>query len=484
MKLNSKGFAPWSLLIAAGVVVLTTIVLVLPRSNEYADIDPMKASRRTLSDSDKVTLKSGEEYRILGIKKSSSKKTDYKQTPMLLIQNSRGERDLFHIDDLITDEKFQELLPDLKKHEFSNSNGLFCRKTLTRKAIDAIPLGISLEEMDKILSPTDRVYTEDGFQNAKYLRMEVFDKKTGRFYEPTMKFKDGKYCGCILTPDRKTHMNAWLLRILPGAEWVYDHNVFNIGSQKKGFSKADLREKETVTAKDNFLVWLMMVAIAILLFVAIFAFYAFIPMLPAYTFYGLLLFPPLFKPFNETLTRIAVITLTVLGYYYCWLTFMPYMSYFLMPVIMIPAAIFAIEQLLCDEICRKCRYMNRMVLDHQELIKQYITNRTENKTRRIGSRKTGSHKTWKETTYREKNQTTGEVLREYTNKSDEKNFTDYEDTYRTDSYNCIYHVKVYKKYYMCEVCGDITTSIGEEWELMSKDYKGSSTSTSTRTEQD
>lgn len=54
MKLNSKGFAPWSLLIAAGVVVLTTIVLVLPRSNEYADIAPMKASRRTLSDSDVI----------------------------------------------------------------------------------------------------------------------------------------------------------------------------------------------------------------------------------------------------------------------------------------------------------------------------------------------------------------------------------------------------------------------------------------------
>ena len=478
MRLNKKGFAPWSLLIAVAAVAVF-VLLTIPGTNEYADVPPMKATSAAVSDNGKVKLKAGEEFKILGVDKTNSNR-DGGTRIMLLVQTSKGERALFN-PDLISDEKMQEILPAVKKHDFSNSPALFCRKTITRKAVDAIPLGISLEQMDSILVPTDRAVMEDGFLKAEYLRMEVFDKGSGRFYKPVMKFQNGEYCGCELVPYRKTHLNAWLLKILPGAEWVYDHNVFNIDFQKKAFGKLALKDAKEVTLKDNFFEYIMVLAVAILLLVIVFAFYVFIPMLPAYTFYGLMLFPPLFKPFSEKMLSIVVTVLAVLGYYYCWLTFMPYMSFFIMPFLMYPAATLAIEPLLGDALCSKCRYMNYDVLDHTEFLGEHYTNRVEDKRRKVGSRKVATRQTWKETTTTTKNSVSGQILNQYTNKSDVKNYTDYEDTYRTDSYACKYLVKSYRDYYRCEVCGTITYSDRDEWELVSKDHIGTSTSTSNRT---
>ncbi len=151
-------------LLLAFVALAVSVILTLPRNNNYADIPMMKATKTTLSDYERVKLQAGQEFRIIGVDKSYSKR-DKKTQLMLLVQTDKGERDLFN-PDLISDEEFRAILPSLKRSEFSNSPAIFCRKTISRKAIDAIPLGISLEEMDAILVPTDRVVTEDGVQKA------------------------------------------------------------------------------------------------------------------------------------------------------------------------------------------------------------------------------------------------------------------------------------------------------------------------------
>lgn len=485
MKLNKKGFAPMSLLLAF-VALAVSVILTLPRNNNYADIPMMKATKTTLSDYERVKLQAGQEFRIIGVDKSYSKR-DKKTQIMLLVQTDKGERDLFN-PDLISDEELQSILPSLKKSEFSNSPAIFCRKTISRKAIDAIPLGISLEEMDAILVPTDRVVTEDGVQKAIYFRMEVFDKASGKFYRPTMKFKDGAYCGCDLETYRKTHLNAWLLKFLPGTQWVYDHNLFNLEFQKKAFGKlkveSDDEGKVVIDASSGFFAKLLALVILLVLVVVIFGYYVLIPLLPAYMFYGLLTFPPLFKLFNRTLTNIIVIALVVLCYYYCWLTFMPYMSFFLMPCIMVPAAMYGIGFLMSDDICRKCKYMNTKVLDHSEVLGERITSRKESGNRRkIGSRQVGTRHTWKETKEITTDRNTNQVVGEHTTKSDHKYFKDYEDTYETDRYNCVYLVKTVKYYYRCEECGNITSWIHDEWELQSKDFVGTTTSTQARSEE-
>lgn len=485
MRLNNKGFAPKSFFIAIGALLLCAL-LIIPRNNDYADIPPMKAAKAATSDDGKVQIRLGEEFSILGVDKAYSTRDKKKNQLMLLVQNSRGERDIFN-PDLISEEQLQEILPALKHSEYSNSPAIFCRKTVTKKTVDAIPLGITTAEMDDIFVPTGRIITEEGFQTAKYLRMEVFDKETGKFFTPYMKFKDGKYCGCDYREPERKHMNPWLLKFLPGTNWVYDHNIFNAGAQKKAFGRLWIRTdddgKVLINKDSNFLVKLMGIAMIVLMFVVIFGFYAFIPMLPACIFYGLLLFPPLFKPFSRTLVNIILWGLTIVSYYYCWLTFMPYMSFFIMPVLMIPAARFMMDKLTMDDICSKCRYMNTKDFDHKELLREYDTERDESRTDKIGSRVTGKRETWDETVHTTKNAYTGEVVNQYTTKDNVKKYTDYEDTFQTDNYHRKYHVKVWRNYYRCTICGNITTMDREEWQMLSSTYLGSNTSTRTRTEQ-
>lgn len=484
MRLNNKGFALKSFFIAIGALLLCAL-LIIPRNNDYADIPPMKAAKAATSDDGKVRIRLGEEFSILGVDKAYSTRDKKNNQLMLLVQNSRGERDFFN-PDLISEEQLQDILPALKHNEYSNAPAIFCRKTVTKKTVDAIPLGITIAEMDDIFVPTEKIITEEGFQTAKYPRMEVFDKETGKFFTPCMKFKDGKYCGCDYKEPFRKHMNPWLLKFLPGTDWVYDHNIFNAGAQKKAFGRLWIRTdddgKVVINNDSNFLVSLMGIAIIVLMFVVIFGFYAFIPMLPACIFYGLLLFPPLFKPFSRTLVNIILWGLTIVSYYYCWLTFMPYMSFFIMPVLMIPAALFMMDKLTMDDICSKCRYMNTDVFDHRELLREYDTEMDESNTKKIGSRVTGKRETWNETTHTTKNAYSGQVLNQYTTKSNVKKFIDYEDTYKTDNYHRKYHVKVWKNYYKCEVCGNITVWINEDWQMLSSTYLGSDTSTSKRTE--
>ena len=366
MVLNKKGFAPWALIIAIGAAIIFSVLCMIG-TNEYADIPETQAVQTVKSDHEYFTVKKGETVRILGaeyVRPQAAKSSDSEEV-MLLIQTAKGERDLIS-NSIIPDELFQEILSELKKHAFSQSPGLFCRKTMTKAALDNIPLGISIEAMDSLLAPTRKAVMEDGVLKANYSKIQVFDKETGRFYELYAKFKDGGYCGSELH-EQKTHGNAWLLKFLPGANWTYDHNIFNGMFSKKHFNSASFKP---TTEIKGFLGKLMGFAIVAVLFVIIFGFYAFIPLLPAYTFYGLLLFPPLFKPFDRTLTSIVVIVLTILGYYYVWLTFMPYMSFFLMPIIMVPAAFFGVAPLLSDDICKKCRYMETTCHHHSNLLER------------------------------------------------------------------------------------------------------------------
>lgn len=484
MRLNNKGFAPAALAFAVGAAVLSFILLKC-RTNEYANIPETKAVKTAKSNYDHFTVKKGETVKILGAEFVVSRVHEKGEgrSVMLLVQTAKGERDLIS-KDIIPEEMFQEILPELKKHTYATTPGLFCRKTMTKAALDSIPLGISIEAMDSLLYPTKKAYIENGMLKADYRKMQIFDKSTGKFSSLYVNFKDGRYVSNEL-PEQGAHMNAWLLKFLPGTNWVYDHNILNYGFSKKAFGRSQLKDGVTVAkfGDGHFLRNLMGLALLVLFFVVIFGFNVFIPMLPAYTFYGLLTFPPLFKPFDRILTDIFVFVLTALAYYYIWLTYMPYMSFFIMPVLLIPAAMFAISPLLDDDICDRCRYMNTYEFDHEEFLREYDTERDESNTSKVGSRITGRRQTWDNVTHTTKNAYTGQVVSQYTNKENIKNFTDYEDTYQTDSYHRKYHVKVYRDYYKCEVCGTIRTRERKESKLISSQYLGSSTHTTSRTEQ-
>lgn len=426
MRLNNKGFAQWSLLAAIGMMIIG-ILLTIPRHNNYPDIAPIKVSKAAVSDSKKVNVKAGEEILILGAEMGYSSRDSKKQL-MFLVQNAKGERDMFNYD-IVSDEQVAELLPALKHSEFANAPYIFCRKTITRNAIDSIPMGITVFQMDSILVPTDKAVMEDGVLKVTYKRMEVFDKSTGKFFRPIMKFKDGKYIGCELTTYRKTHMNAWLLSFLPGTNWVYDHNIYNQLFQCKAFGKLSTKEGKEITFKENFFVALMLIVVVFFLFAIIIAFFAFFPLVPSYTFYGLLYFPPIYRPFGRTLTDIIVITLAVLSYYYTWLALMPYMSFFIMPMIFIQAAYVTMDYILDDDICPKCHLMNTYEYDHKDLLSQTFESRHE-----TGSKEWTSH-----------------------------------DRYQIKNYESHYAVQLYRYYHVCEHCGHIRTFEHTEDELLSKD---------------
>lgn len=477
MRLNSKGNAPWCLaaaIVALGICYLTTVL----RSNEYADIPAMKASKSFVSDEyDAVKIKAGEEFRILGADWKRSER-DVMDTTMLLVQNVRGERTYFN-PDILSEEQMAEIKPALKHKAFANKPAFFNRKTMTRAAVDSIPLGLSIEQIDSIFVPIDKIVTEDGVLKARYLRMDVFDKETGQFYIPYMLFKDGKYSGCELTETRKKHMNLWLMKILPGASWVYDHNVFNLMAQKKAFGKL----WESPMEIEGFFGKLMGLAVVLLIAIVIFAFYAFVPAIPAYLFYGILLFPPIFKLFNRTVTSVIVLLLAIPCYYYCWVAFMPYLPFFVMPCILLPAAFVAIGVLLSDTICAKCRYMETIVFDHRDLLQEYDIEKDESSTQKIDSQVTARRKKWDDVTHTTRNAATGQVLNSYTTQENVRHETDYLDTYRTRYYHNKYHIKEFQNYYRCEVCGNITTDFSNERKLVSSELTGSKISTSSRTEQ-
>lgn len=484
MRLNSKGFAPAAMAIALGAAVLSFVLLIC-RTNEYADISEVKIVQTTKSDYNRFTVRKGEIVKILGaefvVPQEHKKGED--GCVMLLVQTAKGERDLIS-QDIIPEEMFQEILPELKKHTYAFP-GLFCRKTMTKAALDSIPLGISIEAMDSLLYPTKMAYIENGLLKADYSKMQIFDKSTGKFSSLYVFFKNGKYVSNELH-EQRTHMNAWLLKFLPGIDWVYDHNILNYGFSKKAFGRSQLKKRAVIATfgDGHFLRNLMALVLLVVFFVVIFGFNVFIPMLPAYTFYGLLTFPPVFKAFNRTLTDIVVIGLTVLSYYYIWLTYMPYMSFFFMPILMIPAAMVAIRPLLDrDDICDRCKYMNTSAFDHEELLGEYDTERDESSTSKVGSRITGRRQTWDNITHTTKNAYSGRIISQYTNKTNIKNYTDYEDTYKTDQYHRKYHIKVYKDYYKCEVCGTIITFERKDSTLLSSQHLGSHTHTTSRTVQ-
>lgn len=150
---------------------------------------------------------------------------------------------------------------------------------------------------------------------------------------------------------------------------------------------------------------------------------------------------------------------------------------------MIPAAKSAIIPLLSDEICDKCRYMNTLNFDHRELSGEYDTEKDVDSTRKIGSRVTGKRQTWDETTHTTKDAYTGNIVNQYKTKDNVKNYTDYEDTYQTDTYHQKFHVKQYINYFKCEVCGNVTTMTDSERDLLSSKLVGRHRSTGTRTVQ-
>ncbi len=468
MGLNSKGKAPFSLLVAVIAVGICYLLTVF-RSNDYADIPVMKASKNAVADSEEsVRIKAGEEFSILGSKWMRSDR-DGKDQLMLLAQNSVGERAFFN-PDLISEEQLREIMPILGKKSYDDAPAFFNRKTITKEMFDSIPSGLSIAQIDSIFVPARKIVTEDGFQVAKYQRMDVFDKKTGMFYVPSMRFKDGKYCGNDLTEIRKKHMNAWLLRILPGTNFVYGHNVFNPMFQKKAFGKL---HEDPIEIK-GFFGKLMGIAIFFFIAIAILVFYAFVPAIPAYVFYGLLLFPPLFKPFNRTLTSIMVVVLTVLGCYYCWLAFMPYLSFFLMPLLFVPAAIFAVNPLFDDDICEKCRYMNTVSTGVTEQIGEYDSERIETEETIEDSVLTDTGKAWDEVT-----RTINGV--KHVSNENVRYYKVFEDTCRIDKFNCRYRVKKYRNYCKCGVCGRVISYKDSEVpKLVSKEYLDSDTVTKTR----
>lgn len=474
MNLNLNGNCQKSFFIALAFVVVTILALFLPRTREFADIPEMTAAQSVTSENEILEIRKGETIRIIGAKKllpNKHEKGDKEKKLMLSVQNAKGERDFVLASDVITAQELEEIMPELLTHEFSNSHGAFNRRTMTSEKFDSIQIGTPLERVERILYPEEKLKTVDGVLTGKYDKADVFVAKTGQFYVPVLQFKDGRVSDIKLESVYKTHQNAWLLKTLPGQRWIIDHNVFNLMSQKKCFGRME-RTLFKIDMNANLVTTILGYVIVIILLVLLFAFYLVMPVLPAMLIYGIFIFPHVVKLFNNLTIRIFLGLILLISTYYVWVAYMAYAAWW----ITLPAFGLIIEYMFnnvfCDRLCGKCKFMNTAILDHEELYKEYDT------TRRIEESKTLSERT---NVTRYSTQVTETMAYGQTSsyEKDIRYVTKTKRDYRNYQYDVTYHVKEYIQYFKCFNCGHITMGLRTESQIINKEYKGSYDSSST-----
>lgn len=473
---NLKGSAIITLAIGLVAAAFTYFVFFISGTNDYADIPAVKAAASAKSYEEVFTVSKGETLRIIGCAKLKEKvKNNSKGKPEevlhLLVFNSRGERDFVPVD-VVTPEQLEEMMPELSKHCHAPSNGsnLFNRITLTKAQYEKMVEDATVEDIEQVLVSPVKIKTEKGKLSCLYYRAEVFDKSTGRFYNPKVSFsRDGKVLGSELVESGKTHWNAWLLKFLPGTEWIYSHNIYNHLSAKKNFSKLSSGpfSGQKIHLNDwGFFGTVLGIALIILIFAVIFGLYCFTPVIPAYLINGLFVLPFVAKPLRADFIRsILIIASAAVCVYFTWLAAMPYMTYLITLPALAGAAVFALSFTMDDDVCSKCGFFNTYVFDHDEYIGEHQETRKSSESHCTGST------SFKYKTYDEYSDGS---------KRNWQTHTGYQDEYRNDVYDVTYNVKEYKEYYICTKCGNIRTRIRRDETAIDKRYLSSYGSSQTR----
>ena len=461
---NTGGFCFLAFLIGLAATVLIWFTCFAPGTNKYPDIPELKAAETVASYDEVFTVKKGETIKVIGAHLYKPKKSEKKAPKeiFLLTFNSKGERDFVH-HSVLSPEQLEEILPKLRKsdHRFGSETAIFYRKTMTLKAFNAIEDGSTVEDVEQIFISRPKMVYENGTVNCEYRHMQIFDRESGKFFVPVMKYKDGKLCERELETFYKTHMNAWLLKFLPGADWVYDHNIYNSLSSKKNFGHFNSKKTENgkgVNSGDGFFAAILALAMALVIFLVIFAVRLTVPVVPVYLVSGLFILPPVAKLARKGSSFAILMTiLAFLCYYYTWLAAMPYISFWITLPALAGVGYWAVSQLLADSICEECGFMNTYVFDHEDY---------------IGTRKEVRKEERKN--YTDRQNFKYNVSELYSDGSVKNHKEDgHVDFYRNDVYNVTYEIKEYMQYYRCKRCGNIHSIPRKEEKAIDSQYLSS-----------
>lgn len=382
-----------------------------------------------------VSLTKGEELKVLGFRRSSVR-------PTVLVQNAAGER--FYLD--------QENLPPFEENarkEFQLDDTGACYGVATIGNFERKAVALDSVAMTAKFGEPELVYhTADGSALMQY-RTKVFSTESGESYWPVAHLgSDGVVDSCTL--DKFNNRNDWLLAHLPLASTIIDSGLTSC------IVRGGLYESGANDSK--FMAWVKLIVSVPFLLVWFFATGAILVLLIGW----LTSFPLVFKPLNDSVLKIIIIIVGLIGFYW-WAVVT--LAWGMFAVFLLVAAwltwrlVGMAIQDLCSvphTRCLKCRSLYTMKFDREEITKTYIqSGRDVKQGRAVGSRKVKWQTYDMVTRTATKTNGYGRVVssKTWTSKENVKNHERVDKIYEYIHYDVTYRVEEYVHIYVCGHCG-------------------------------
>lgn len=204
------------------------------------------------------------------------------------------------------------------------------------------------------------------------LPYKVFSRGDGSFFRPTLKFAhDGKYLDWEWY-EFSNHYNSWLLKWLPGAEWVFAQPWMTAVLNETMFKSEKLSKRTLLNAHGilgTILALLIMIPIGLLFCVWLGSWGLVVPLL----LIGLIRFRWLYLPFNNFSLRIFIVILSLAWAYICAILMLGYTWWY----VYLPIAAYLLYRVYDDLLdpvifsrCSKCGRLDSIKLISQELVKE------------------------------------------------------------------------------------------------------------------
>ncbi len=308
--------------------------------------------------------------------------------------------------------------------------------------------------------------------------LKVFDPATGTFFLPIMKYgKDGSCLGYD-KKTYKTHYNAWLLKWLPGADWVFEQPWMTVVLNESMHQSDDMQTKGTITGTWGTIIGIVTICVLAILFIIwIGSWGIVVPLI----LNGLMGFRYIYYIFNNTILGFVIVLLTLAWAYICTILMLSYTYWFVyIPVILVTEVwMLRITYGLLSVRCSKCGRLHTIHEIDCELTEEEESDWVHE------SRFNKTVKSWKEryTTYTPvdhyvvETRNGVEMSRRHTgtSKTNVQQHTIQHGTDLYDDYEVKYRYSYYKITMQCSECENLTYRNEVEQKEIERRYKGQHT---------
>lgn len=340
------------------------------------------------------------------------------------------------------------------------------------KKFTELYLNTPLKDLDQVGKPAKSIIMVNDTLNAA-MPLSVFDPETGYFFAPTLYYNNAGECiGYHKSLDHFTHHNKWLLKLLPGAEWVYNQSWLTWAMSEPMFESSWLKKYNLIESDSTISKILVAIPVIIILGLLFLIWLGSLGLVIPLILIGLVHFRHVYYPLSNTVLFFFILLLSLAWAYIVSILMFSYTYWYLY----LPLAVFLLHYIisnilipLLDDRCRKCKRIGTIDIIATELMKEWDTDWIEESELRMKVKTSvEKFKTWDEevrTTIVKQ----GNI--EISRRSDttKKNVQEHriEHGYNIyDQYMVKYHVQLFRQTHQCRKCKDFFyTSYTEETEI-------------------